>query len=118
MLSKLILGLYVLTTSAGLIILKLGTRNGLPLSLANQKLQLNINAYSILGIFLYAVSFVMYMYLISKNDLGYIIPLAAAFVYILIFFGSYLVFKETFTQMKIIGIALILGGLIFLNLGK
>lgn len=114
--SKIMLALYVLTTVTALMVLKLGTQTGLPVAYMHDKLQFNLNYYSVLGIFLYGVSFITYVYLISKNDLGYIIPLAAAFVYILIFIGSAVVFKEVFTATKIIGIALIVIGLIFLNL--
>ncbi len=114
----IILTLYVLTTSLGLVILKLGTSAGVPVSYLNGKLHFNINLYTISGLILYALSFALYIYLISKYDLGYIIPLAAAFVYILIFIASFIIFKEVFTITKIIGIALILGGLIFLNLKK
>jgi len=115
---KIIIALYVLTTSLALIVLKWGTQSGLPISYSDHKLHFNANPYSIAGILLYGISFLLYIYLISTYDLGYIIPLAAAFVYVLIFFGSYLVFHEVFTTTKIIGIALILGGIIFLNLKK
>lgn len=114
--SKVILALYILTTSLALVVLKLGTDAGLPVAYLNNKFQFNINVYIIAGIFLYGLSFITYIYLISKNDLGYIIPLAAAFVYIIIFVASYFVFHEVFTVAKIIGICLILAGLIFLNM--
>ncbi|NBU34146.1 hypothetical protein EB118_08840 [bacterium] len=116
--SKLILFLYVVITSLGLVFLKLGTSDGLPIKYLNGKVSFNINFYAVSGIVLYGVSFVLYMYLISKNDLGYIIPLAAAFVYILLFLASYFIFKEVFTLTKVIGILLIVSGLIFLNLKK
>lgn len=116
--AKLIVALYVLATSLGLIILKLGTESGLPISYADSKLHFNLNWQSVMGILLYATSFMLYIYLISKNDLGYIIPLTTAFVYIVIFIASAVVFKEVFTVTKIIGITLIVGGLIFLNLKK
>jgi drug/metabolite transporter (DMT)-like permease len=82
------------------------------------KLHFNLNFYAVAGIFLYACSFLLYIYLISKNDLGYIIPLTTALVYIVIFVASYFVFHEVFTATKIVGIMLIVGGLIFLNLPK
>ena len=114
--AKLILALYVATTSLGLIVLKLGTSDGLPISYAQNKIHFNLNFYAITGIILYGLSFVLYLYLISKNDLGYIIPLTTAFVYIVIFIASAVVFKEVFTVTKIMGITLIVAGLIFLNL--
>jgi len=116
--SKLILFLYVVITSLGLVFLKLGTSDGMPIKYINGKVSLNINFFVVSGIVLYGVSFVLYMYLISKNDLGYIIPLAAAFVYILLFLASYFIFKEVFTITKVIGILLIVSGLIFLNIKR
>lgn len=112
---KAALALYVIISSTALIILKYGTKHGLPISYLNGKLAFNLNPYAVTGIVLYGVSFVLYIYLISKYDLGYIIPLAAAFVYILIFFGSAVFLNEAFTATKIFGIALILAGIIFLN---
>lgn len=116
--SKLIIGFYVLTTSLALIVLKLGTKTGSPIDYVNHKLHININIYVITGIIFYGISFLTYIYLISRYDLGYIIPLTTAFVYILIFTASFFVFKEVFTVVKILGIVLILGGIILLNLNK
>ena len=112
---KLIIALYVLITSAALIVLKLGTREGEPNFL---KLPFPVNFYTIAGVILYGLSFLLYVYLISKYDLGYIIPLAAAFVYILIFSASFFIFNEVFTFLKILGIAFIVCGLVLLNLKK
>lgn len=114
--SKLIIALYVATTSLGLIILKLGTANGLPVSYIQNKLHFNLNPQVLAGIILYAVSFLLYLYLISKYELGYIIPLATALVYVVIFVASAVVFKEVFTTIKIMGIALIIVGIVLLNL--
>ncbi len=115
---KIILAAYVLTTSFALIILKLGSRQAPPLNFINGKPIININFYTVLGVVLFGVSFITYTYLISKFDLGYIIPVAAAFTYILIFTSSYFIFKEAFPLTKIIGITLIVAGLVFLNLKK
>ena len=90
----------------------------MPVSLLGNKVSVNINPFTVGCIALYGVSFLLYIYLISKFDLGYIIPLAAAFVYILIFLASYFIFKEQFTTPKTIGIILIMAGIIFLNLKK
>ncbi len=117
--SKLIITLYILTTSAALVALKYGTKAGPPLKyLGGSKLQFNLTPYSVVGIILYGLSFALYVYLISKYELGYIIPLLAAFVYILVFLASFYILNEVFTFTKVVGIALILIGLIFLNLNK
>lgn len=116
--SKIILALYVVATSLGLIFIKLGTGEGLPIKLVGGKPVLNLNFYALAGIFLYGASFILYMYLISKNDLGFIIPLTTALVYIVIFIASYVIFHEVFTVVKVLGIALIVSGLVLLNLKK
>jgi len=109
---------YILSTSSGLILLKLGTTNGLPISFVENAIKFNFNLYSLLGIFLYGCSFLLYIYLISKFDLGFIIQITTALVYILIFTASFFIFKEAFTVIKIAAISLIIFGVILLNLQK
>lgn len=116
--ANIILFLYALTSSAGLVLLKLGSKSGAPLSFIENKLHVNFSFYVIGGFFLYGLSFLIYTYLISKNDLGYIVPVSTALVYIFIFTASFIIFKEVFTPMKIAGIFLILGGLVLLNINK
>jgi drug/metabolite transporter (DMT)-like permease len=113
---RIIIALYVLTTSSALMLLKLGAKNGAPLQFANNKPQLNLNALVLSGVFLYGTSFLIYTYLVARYDLGYIIPLTTAFVYVLIFSASFFLLNESFTLTKIIGIVLILAGVVFLNL--
>lgn len=114
--SKLLIILYVIATSLALIVLKLGTKSGAPVQFVDGKLHFNISAYAVTGVILYGVSFLLYIYLISKYDLGYIIPLTTALVYVLIFTASFFIFKEIFTVFKIIGIVFIFLGIIFLNI--
>jgi drug/metabolite transporter (DMT)-like permease len=114
--SKFLIFLYVFTTSTALIVLKWGSKAGAFVHYVNDKIHFNINFYTVIGITLYGVSFLIYTFLISKYDLGYIIPLTTALVYILIFTASFLLFKESFTFIKILGIILIVGGLVLLNL--
>lgn len=115
--AKAILALYILATSAALVALKWGSEHGgAPVETVNNKLHFNLNAYVISGVLLYGISFVLYTYLIAKYDLGYIVPLTTALVYILIFTASYFIFHEVFTAAKVAGIVLIVAGLILLNL--
>ena len=115
---KVILALYVFATSSALVALKWGAKTGAPVQSVNNKLHFNLNFYVISGVILYGISFLLYTYLIAKYDLGYIVPLTTALVYILIFGASYFIFNEVFTAVKITGIALIVGGLILLNLNR
>jgi multidrug transporter EmrE-like cation transporter len=116
--AKVLIALYILTTSSALILLKLGAKTGAPLAAVEGRIHLNLNPLVVGGITLYGTSFLIYTYLVAKYDLGYIIPLTTALVYVMIFTASFFIFKENFTALKITGIVLILSGVVFLNLNK
>lgn len=112
---KLAVALYVAATSLALIILKLGSKGSAPVQIVDGKLQFGFNMFIISGVALYGLSFILYTYLISKFELGFIVPITTALVYIIIFTASYFIFKESFTVLKIIGISLIIIGIMILN---
>lgn len=116
--STFLIFLYIVSSSSSLILIKLGTNMGMPISIVENTIKFNFNPYFIIGLLLYGISFPVYIYLISKYDLGYIIPIAAAFVYIIIFTASFLLFKESFTTIKIIAISLIILGIILIQLNN
>ncbi len=109
---------YLLSTSSGLVLLKLGSGSGAPVSIVNHALKFNLNPCVLSGVFFYVMSFVLYTYLISKYDLGFIVPLTTAIVYVLVFIASFIVFNEAFTLAKAIAIALIIIGVTILNLNR
>ncbi len=109
---------YVLATSLGLILIKLGATSGAPIAIVEHSLKFNLNPSIIFGVFFYILSFALYTYLLSKYDLGFIVPLTTALVYGLVFLASYFVFHETFTLIKVAAISLIIFGVILLNINK
>lgn len=113
--NRFLIILYVLATAGGLVLLKLGTSDNPLITIVSGKPILHITALTVMGIFLYGLSFLLYIMLISKFSLGYIVPLTTALVYILVFAASYFIFKEGFTSMKIVAIVMIIGGVILLN---
>ena len=113
---KIVISAYVIATVGGLVLLKLGTSGAGFISIVDGKIAWNLSLLTILGILTYGVSFLLYIVLISKFSLGYIVPLTTALVYVLVFIASYFIFKESFTSMKIVAIAMIIGGAILLNI--
>lgn len=111
-----LISFYVLATSSALIILKLGSKSGAPLQIVDGRLLFNLTPALLAGIALYCVGFLLFTYLVSKFDLGYILPLTTALVYMVIFTMSFFVFHEVFSVAKIIGISLILLGVLLLNI--
>jgi len=116
--SIVLLLIYVLSTSSGLILLKLGTANGMPISIVEHAISFNFNWYSLAGFFLYGCSFLLYIYLISVFDLGFVLPVTTALIYTIIFIASFIIFKEVFTVIKIVAICFIIFGVILLNINK
>lgn len=109
---------YAITSVAALVFLKFAAKSGPPFQFVGNRLHLNLNLMTFCGIFLFGISFTLYTYLISKYDLGYIIPLLTALVYILIFIASYFFFQEAITMGKIFGVVFILGGITLLSFSK
>jgi len=113
---KIFIAAYVLATSGGLVLLKLGSKGVAYVSIVDGKIVWNLSILTVLGILTYGISFLLYILLISKFSLGFIVPLTTAMVYILVFIASFAIFKEPFTALKIAAIALIIGGVILLNI--
>lgn len=112
----IILTCYVITTVGGLVSLKYSANNGKPaISLIKGRIVYSITPITLMGISLYALSFLLYIYLVSAYELGYIIPLAAAAVYTVLFTTSYYVLSEVFTFKKSIALVMMVIGIILLG---
>jgi multidrug transporter EmrE-like cation transporter len=113
--NKLLIILYVLTTSGALTMIKLGSTGGAVVSIVDGKLAFNLNTFSVCGIIAYGISFLLYLSLLSKYEIGFIIPLTTGLIYILIFAASYFIFHEPFSLLKVLAIVLIVVGVFLLN---
>lgn len=112
---KLIIAAYVVATASGLVLLKLGTGGNGFIAIVDGRITWHVSLLTVLGILTYGISFLLYILLVSKFSLGYIVPLTTALVYIVVFVASYFIFKESFTLVKIIGISLIIAGVLLLS---
>lgn len=111
--------LYVIISSFSLILVKHSTYNKQPIVSVNEGVfRLNLSVALVVGIIMYLISFIIYIYLISKNDLGYIVPILTGLVYVIVFFASYFVFSELFSPIKIVGIFIIIVGVVILGLNR
>jgi len=111
---------YLFCSISGLILIKKGLMNtnisgifGLIKSLFNIEF-LTKHWQFILGAVFYALSFLTWMFLLSKKELSIIYPLTVSIVYVAIMISSVVFFHEQFTLYKIIGVVLIGLGLLFL----
>ena len=116
MIKYIYVAIYLFFSVAGLTFMKLGSINTTLRALTIPFIDLKLNVISILGYGCYAISFLVYTIVITKFDLGLIIPVLSGIVNVLIFIVAISVFKESFTWYSIIGIILITFGVVFMNL--
>lgn len=108
--------IYVVLSSSGIILFKLGSSD-LSIKIINNQLNMNFPGLSILGLLCYLGSFVLWMIIISKSDVSYIVPLGLGITNVLILVGSSVVLKEEISLYGILGIVLILAGTLLINKG-
>lgn len=107
--------IYVILTSGGLILFKLGSSN-LAMGIKGSGFFMNISLVSLLGLLCYLLSFFLWMFILSKNDVSYILPLGVAVTNVVILIGSHYVLGEAISRNAVIGIALIVIGVVVTKL--
>lgn len=75
------------------------------------------NLWLIGGLFLFGISFLLWLLLLSKFQLNILYPIAVGFNFCLITLASWFLFKEYLSLIQILGIAIIILG-VFLVLPK
>lgn len=111
----IIITLYVLCSVLGVVCIKLGGTEAMAIEMTNRFFSIKIGWLPILGLTLYVVSFLIYIGLISKNNLSYLIPVTTGAVYLLTLLSSIVVFKEKLQLLQIIGSILVLAGVVLMN---
>lgn len=110
----IIIGIYLLLTMSGLILMKLGGNTG-SIAMENGNISFGISPISLIGFICYIGSFFIYTRMVVMFDLSYITPLCTGIVQILTLVASKVVFKENITTQGIIGASIIIIGLLIMN---
>ena len=118
MINNILILVYIILTIAGVVLFKLGTQKDFLVSIATGVFTLKISLMSIIGLVCYLCSFLMYMFLISKFDLTYIVPVTTGIVQVATFVLAIMIFKESVAVSKVVATGLILIGVILLNIKK
>lgn len=109
--------LYVVLSSSGLILFKLGSTNP-NINLSVLGLTINLSIKSIIGILCYGCSFLLWMIIVSRTNLTIAMPLSIAIVNTLVVVGSCLILKEKITVVQGIGIFIIILGVCIMSWGR
>lgn len=111
----IIIALYVVLSVSGVVCFKLGSMQNLSLTVTSSIFSLQISWLSIIGLFFYICSFLMYMGLVAKYNLSYLVPVVTGAVYILTLAASIFIFKEDLNVQQIIGSLLVFVGVLLIN---
>lgn len=118
MINYIFIGMYLLLSVTGVALFKLGSQKEMLISISNGVFNFKISLISILGLLCYVCSFLMYMFLISKFDMTYIVPITTGITQVLTFIVAVMIFKECLTITKVAGTIFILIGVVIINLKK
>lgn len=101
--------LYVILASSGLILFKLGNINpNLNFKIFSMSIQFSLK--TILGILCYGCSFLLWLYIVSRMNLTFAMPLSVALVNTSVIVGSRIFLNEKISFVQGIGIFLIILG--------
>ena len=114
----LVIALYTICTVGGLTCFKIGAQQTLSILATKETLSIQISWLSILGLLLYIMSFLIYLSLVSKMQLSFLMPITTGVVYLLTMIVSLVVFKDRMTVLKATGAMLVLGGIILMNIKR
>lgn len=110
--------LYLVLTISGLILYKLGANQEFLFTIMNGMFSIKMSIISIIGLICYLGSFLIYMLILPKFNLSYIMPIVSAVSYLGIFILSIIVLKEKVSTSGIIGSIIILIGILIMNFDK
>ena len=107
--------LYLLLSVGGLILIKSGSSN-INIAIDNGTFNFAMGVKAMLGFLFYIGSFIIYTFYIIKNfDLSYIFPIITGITQVLVILAGIFIFKENVNAFAIGGIALIIIGIMLLN---
>lgn len=114
-LNILLVAIYATLTVSGLICYKYGTNIAFNATMKNANFSLNINIIAIIGLFLYLLSFLLYMIVLPKFNLTDLMPIISAITSIAIYLLSIMFLKEEITIQKALGIVIIIIGVFIMS---
>ena len=110
----LLVAIYVMCTTGGITFMKLGG-DSLKLGLKDG-FSFSIGWKTFIGFLLYLISFLLWQKLVVKYDLSVMVPIVTGIVQIIILLIGYMLFKETFNILSIIGAGLVIIGIVVMAL--
>ncbi len=110
--------LYLIFTVSGLILMKKGGNAG-KITLTAGEFGFTISWISALGFICYIISFLLFTRIIMMfENVSYISPICNGIAQVMIMIASWLILKERLTGLSIGGAALVIIGVVIMNIKK
>lgn len=110
--------IYLVFSVLGLTFIKLGAIRTELNAISIPIIGIKLNRITILGYICYVCSFLIYTIVVTKFNLGVIIPVLSGLINIIIFIVAVVIFHEQFNIYSIAGIVFISFGVVLMNLKK
>ena len=114
----IIFAVYILLSAGALTLIKLGANSASQLSIDGGVFSMKIGLMMLVGLVLYIVSFLLSLSLISSFNLSYYYPLSAGAIYVVVALFASVFLRERMSAAQYVGMALILAGIVLMNLKK
>lgn len=113
----ILIAVYLLCSVGGLTLVKIG---GDVNSFSSQSsyFTLSLSYATLIGLFLYIFSFLLWMIIIQRFNLSYIQPIATGLSYVLIILVSVFILRESISALQWMGLVFVLVGVVLMNLSK
>ena len=112
-----VLFIYLMSSTLGMVFIRMGAA-GNALALSRESLSFSLSHFTWIGVLLYVVSFLLWVYILQRFNLSYISPLMAGISYITIALASYFILHEHITPMQLVGMIVIIVGVLLMNYDK
>ncbi|MCR5473596.1 MAG: hypothetical protein K6F28_00180 [Lachnospiraceae bacterium] len=109
-------GVYLLLAVAGMTFIKSGHNSESVINLSVIGASLSVR--TIMGIVFYGLSFMIFVFYVSKLNIGIVIPLISGLNSMAVVIIGYYIFKEQITIGQYIGIAFIILGTVLIGIYK
>lgn len=113
--SFIIVSIYLLLSITGLILIKYGASNNY-FNLNDNIFNVKISIVSLIGLVMYVFSFLLWLTILQNFNLSYIVPVIAGVSLCLTTVISYFVLKENISVLHAIGIAVVIIGVVLINI--
>ncbi|ATC64710.1 hypothetical protein CMV30_12485 [Nibricoccus aquaticus] len=100
---------YIVTTTSAIVLFKQGAGRS-SWSFSNGLFSGGIDGRVLAGIFLYGISFALWLLLLTGRPVVYIVPLTTALVHVAIVGASVAFLHERVTALQLVGIGLVVAG--------